>query len=139
MLSAKLFAELAGAILVVIGLNHVHVVLPSGTLGRFASRIAIGPSYWQIFVLLISTVFASAYFLVFRFIVAERAQNHIAGLAGFFLIAAAALTWFGGTHAVRSQSLPRHAQIVAPLVAILSFVVGTVLTSANLAWALLKK
>jgi hypothetical protein len=123
MLSAKLFAGLAGLILIVTALT----------------RLRFGPFYWQVFAGIMTSVSAFAYFVVFRFIVIERPHDQFAGLIGFFLIAASAFIWLSGAYVVGSHSLLSDAQIVALLAAILSFVAGTVITAANLAWALLKK
>jgi hypothetical protein len=137
MLSAKLFAGLTGLILVVMALNRLRV-FPSSVLGFSAGRIGFGPFYWQIFAVAMASVSALAYFVVFRFVVIERPPNQFAGLVGFFLIAAAALIWLSAAYMVGSHWPSNHAQVITLLAAILSFVAGTLVTTANLAWVLLK-
>ena len=99
-------------------------------------RFAFGPFYWQLFVTLICAVFALAYFGVLR--LTQRPANQMVGLVSFFLVAGAFVVWLISSFVPTSGSLPSHRLLILLFAAIFSFLLGLVLSAANIAWVLLR-
>ena len=134
MLSAKLFAVLAIVVFSSAILGRVNV-LPRMNLLLIIGSTAIGPYYWQLLIVLISTVLAAAYFSFFHW--TRNPANPTVGIISFLLIAAAVAVWmiFGFLFAKHSWN---RGQIGVPFLAMLSFSIGLLISTVNVVWAAIR-
>jgi len=87
-------------------------------------------------VALICAVFALAYFGVFR--LTQRPANLMVGLVSFFLIARAFVVWLISSF-VTTSGIPSHRLLILLFAPIFSFLLGLLLSAANIAWVLLRE
>lgn len=136
MLIAKLFAGLAGIAFVVAILCRVRV-LPHANLYLHIANIGFGAFYWQLFIGLVCAGFGFAYFTFVR--LTQRPLNQTTGLAGFFLVAFASVVWLISSFRTTNDSLLSRWLVILLFAAIFSFLLGVVISAANVAWVFLQK
>ena len=136
MLSAKLFAGLAGLAFVIAALSRMHI-LPRANLWLTVGHVSFGAFYWQLFLALVCAVFSLAYFGIVRWM--QHPLNQTTGLIGFFLVAVASVICLSSSFLATNDSLQSHGLVIALFASIFSFMLGEVLTAADLAWVLLRK
>jgi hypothetical protein len=135
-LIAKLFTGLAGIVFVVAILGRVRI-LPHPNLLLWAGNTAYGPFYWQLFIALVCVGFGFAYFGFVR--LTQRPLNQTAGLTGFFLVAFASVVWLISSFLTTKVSRMSRSMVILIFVAAFSFMLGVVLSAANLAWIFLRR
>jgi len=135
-LNARLFAALAGIALLFAFMDK-EPVFGRANLLLSVGRFAFGPFYWQLFVALICAVFALAYFGVLR--LTQRPANKMVGLVSVFLVAGAFVVWLISSFVTTSGSPPGHRLLILLFAAIFSFLLGLVLSAANIAWVLFRR
>ena len=136
MLDARLFAGLASIAFVLATLGRARV-LPRANLWLRVANISFGAFYWQLFIGLVCAVFGFAYFGIARSTL--RPVNQTVGLVGFFLVAFASAVWLLSSLTTTRNSPPSRWVVILLLAAIFSFVSGVVMTTANVAWVLLRR
>jgi hypothetical protein len=134
-LSAKLFAGLAGLAFVIAVLGRVHV-LPRANLWLTVANVSFGTFYTHLFIAVVCVVFSFAYFGIVRLM--QHPLNQTTGLIGFFLVAVASVVWLSLSFLATSDSLRTHGLVIVLFAAIFSFILGVALSVANLAWVLLR-
>ena len=135
MLSAKLFAGLAGIAFVIALLGRLRV-LPRASLWLSVGNVAFGAPYWQLFIVLVCGFFGFAYFGVVR--LTQRPLNQTTGLIGFLLVAFGSVVWLIAGFLTKAN-LPRTNRFpVILFVAIASFILGVVFSTANVVWSRLR-
>jgi hypothetical protein len=136
MLNARLFGGLAAIVLVVEILVRLRM-LPPANLNFVVGSVSFGPSYWRLFIFFVCTFFALAYLGIAR--LQHRSLNRTTGLLGFLLVAFASFVWLISSF-LTTLSLPLGGRLAILLfVAIGCFILGLVLATANVCWALLRR
>jgi hypothetical protein len=135
-LNAKLFAGLAGLAFVIAILGRVHA-LPRADLSLSVENMAFGAFYTHLFIALVCAVFGFAYFGLFH--LTQRPINQTTGLVGFILVGVASVIWLVSSSLATSDSLRTRWLVIVLFGAIFSFILGVALTTANLAWVLVRK
>ena len=136
MLTAKLFAALAGMIFFFAFLGREQV-LRHQNLSINIGHTVLGPYYSQLFGALACAILAFAYFGVARWL--RNPPNQSIGLVSFALVTLAIGVWLISSLIFTGASAPNHRLIVLLFVAILSFLVGLVLSTVNVAFALFQR
>jgi len=135
-LTAKLFAALAGMIFFFAFLGREQV-LRHQNLSINIGHTVLGPYYSQLFGALACAILAFAYFGVARWL--RNPPNQSIGLVSFALVSLAIGVWLISSLIFTGASAPNHRLIVLLFVAILSFLVGLVLSTVNVAFALFQR
>ena len=133
MLSAKLFAGLAGLAFVAAILGRVHM-LPRANLSLNVGNVSFGAFYWQLFIFLISAFFGLAYFGLAR--LTQRPLSPTTGVVGFILIALASVVWLISSFFMGISSRSSDRLAIYLFASMACFIVGVAVSAANLAWAL---
>ena len=136
MLTAKLFAALASMIFFFAFLGREQV-LRHQNLSINIGHTVLGPYYSQLFGALACAILAFAYFGVARWL--RNPPNQSIGLVSFALVSLAIGVWLISSLIFTGASAPNHRLIVLLFVAILSFLVGLVLSTVNVALALFQR
>ena len=136
MLTAKLFAALAGMIFFFAFLGREQV-LRHQNLSINIGHTVLGPYYSQLFGALACAILAFAYFGVARWL--RNPPNQSIGLVSFALVSLAIGVWLISSLIFTGASAPNHRLIVLLFLAILSFLVGLVLSTVNVAFALFQR
>jgi hypothetical protein len=131
-LSAKLFAALAGIVLTFALLGREQVV-PHQNLGLSVGRIVLGPYYWQLFGAMACAILAFAYFGVARWL--WHPPDQPIGLVSFVLVSIALVILLISSFFITSTSSPSRRLLIPLFAAICSFLLGLVLSAVNVAWA----
>ena len=135
-LIAKLFGGLACIAFVVAILGRVRV-LPDTYLYLHLPNIWLSTFYWQLFIGVVCTGFGFAYFALVR--LTQRPPNQTAGLTGFFSVAFASVVWLISSFLTTNHSQLSFWVVILLLAAVLSFLLGVVISAANLACVFLRK
>jgi len=136
MLNARLFAGLAAITFVVAILGRLRM-LPRANLWLTVGHISLGAFYWQLLIFLGCTFFGLAYFGIAR--LKPRPLNPTAGLVGFLLVAFASVVWLISSFLNTDGSRRGDRLAILLFAAIGCFILGVILTTANVAWGLLRK
>jgi hypothetical protein len=135
-LTAKLFAALAGIICSFAFLGREHV-LRHQNLSISIGHTVLGPYYSQLFGALACAILAFAYFGVARWL--QNPPNQSIGLVSFGLAFLALGVWLISGLFITGASSPNHRLIALLFAAILSFFVGLVLSTVNVAFAVFQR
>jgi hypothetical protein len=135
-LPAKLFAALAGIIFTFAFLGREHV-LRHQNLSISIGHTVLGPYYSQLFGALACAILAFAYFGAARWL--RNPPNQSIGLVSFGLVSLALGVWLISSLFITGASSPNHRLLVLLFVAILSFLVGLVLSTVNVAFAVFQR
>ena len=133
---AKLFAGLACVAFVVAILGRVRA-FPHSRLYLHMPYIWLSAFYWQLFIGLVCAGFGFAYFALVR--LTQRPLNQTAGLVGFFLVAFASVVWLISSFLAMTHSPLSFWVAILLLAAVNSFLLGVVVSVANLASLFLRK
>ena len=136
MLTAKLFAALAGMIFFFAFLGREQV-LRHQNLSINIGHTVLGPYYSQLFGALACAILAFAYFGVARWL--RNPPNQSIGPVSFALVSLAIGVWLISSLIFTGASAPNHRLIVLLFLAILSFLVGLVLSTVYVAFALFQR
>lgn len=136
MLNAKLFGGFAAVTLVVAILGRLGM-LPPANLDFIVGSVGFGPSYWRLFIFLVCTFFGFAYFGIAR--LRQRPLKPTTGLVGFLLVAFASVVWLISSFLITIGSRLGDRLAILLLAAIGCFILGVVLATANVGWALLRR
>jgi hypothetical protein len=135
-LTARLFAALAGIIFSFAFLGREHV-LRHQNLSISIGHTVFGPYYSQLFGALVCAILAFAYFGVARWL--RNPPNQSIGLVSFGLVFLALAVWLISGLFNTGASSPSHRLIALLFAAILSFFVGLVLSTVNVAFAVFQR
>jgi hypothetical protein len=139
-LNARLFGGLASIVIVVALLVRAHV-LPQAdlefTVGHGGEHLGFGASYWEPLIFLVGAFFALAYFGIAR--LTQRPLNLTTGIIGFLLVALASVAWLISSFLIADGSLRGDRLAILLFAAMGCFILGMVLSAANVVWGLLRK
>ena len=135
-LTAKLFAALAGISFSLAFLGRKQV-LPHQNLSISIGHTVFGPYYSQLFVALACAILAFAYFGVARWL--RNPPNQSVGLVSFALVSLPLGVWLISSLFITGASSPSHRLLILLFAAIFSFLLGLVLSTVNVAFAVFQR
>jgi hypothetical protein len=136
MLNARLFAGLAALTFAIAILGRVRL-LPRANLWLTVGWLSFGAFYLQLFIFLVCAFFGFVYFGIAR--LKQRPVSPVPGLIGFLLVAFASAIWLISSFLMTDRSRPAGRLAILLFAAMGCFILGAVFSTANVAWALLRK